>query len=871
MSGAPTPRRSGDPRTPVTAALTPEVPIGPRANLQRRTRQTDWQTQVKDYDRNGPGVAGYYLDTVALMAMLCPLYVSVRNKSGDYVRSDDPILQVALDSWRGTLMSQPDLVYHAVRGRESLGRVWNIRDSETGHNVVTQITSVDDNRVGWRDLYGRQRISPIETTQGISVWRSWYPDPYEPWEPVSPMRRALPNLRRLRSIVRNQTRSSDSRLATNGIVSFPMDPGIAASRPFAGQDSPGQGGGGQRGVPQHIRDFIEMSDLAHTDDESVAAMVPFPVEGPPPVWTEIGRSIDPMTLEAERVAIEGFARDVNFPQQLLTFGPGAANHWNEFMMQEVAVKLALAPKLQPVCNDVLVMHLQPMIARFRENLTEWRRSVDPRHVRVEFDLSFLLRRPSQVMEMIRCYELGIATRQQVAEEMGLQGEMLTLPNGMSEYEHWELATNGKGAPYAEVDREGNLIVPEMGAGGMPGMPALPPGDPAAAGAPPVSDASAEMSQALGGGVPGGDLGAVSEPAAPMTASLLPPVRRWSPQKARSVSEHIRLMSEQKALGRAPDEPSDQSAVVSTTSVTAALPQTTEVDPEVLATRKLYADAQAADMRLSVELTALLGVIAASVERAVARKLIQAHEPRSETRRRLTEIPLGQVWQQADPQVRAAFPVEDVVAEEVERYRPQVQAAYEEAAQGFLEQWGGLIAAVLVVSALSNATDSYLGGINLWAADRYRPRRVGPPTASRIRTAAQPPDFNGPPGLGLVTQRGEPAVPPTTIVRDSMLVAGGARQDRNDLPERDGGGNPRPVSGGQWQGGTGFLIGHNVVAAAPRGPVRWRWRHAFIRRPKEPYKAHLDLDGKVFDRPSDVPGGYFPSDHKHCSCVLLPEV
>lgn len=852
---------------PVTAALTPEVPVGPRARLQRRGKSVPWQERVKDYDRNGPGVAGYYLDTVALMAMLCPLYVSVRNKSGDYERSDDPILQVALDAWRGALMAQPDLVYHAVRGRESLGRIWNIRDVETGHNVVTQITSVDDNRVGWRDLYGRQRISPIETPAGVMVWRSWYPDPYEQWEATSPMRRALPNLRRLRSIVRNQTRSSDSRMATNGIVSFPTDPTEVLSRPFAeGGGTGGQGVGGQRGVPQRIRDFIELSNLAHEDDESPAAMVPFPVEGPPPVWTEVGRQLDPMTLEAERVAIEGFARDVNFPQQLLTFGPGAANHWNEFMMQEVAVKLALAPKLQPVCNDVLVMHLQPMIARFRQELTEWRRSVDPRHVRVEFDLSFLLRRPSQVMEMIRCYELGIATRQQVAEEIGLKGEVLPLPNGMSEYEHWELSTNGKGAPYAEVDRENNLIVPDLGAGGP--MGALPPAAPID-GAPPV-DASAEMSQALGAGPGGGDLGAVTEPTAPpVVASLLPPVRRWSPEKARSVREQLAIAAAAKSP---PDDESDRSAVVQT-SVTAALPSKTEVteDPRVATTRLLYADAIAGDVKLSAELTALLGAIAADIERAVARKVIQAHQPRSELRQRLSTLPLGEVWQNADPHVRAAFPLDETVAEEVERYQPQVQAAYEESAQTFLDKWGGVIAAALVVSLIPNATDAFTHGVEVWAVDRYRPRKVRPAAAEMRRAVGVPLDVNGPPGLGLVTQAGERAVPPTTIVRDSMMVAGGATQGRNDMPDRDGGGNPRPVEGGQWKGGTGFLIGHRVVTAAPVPPVRWRWRHAFIRRPVVAYEPHKDLDGKVYDKPSQVPGGFYPSDHKFCTCAMLPEV
>lgn len=881
MSDTPRPRRSGDPRPPsqaiqpVTAALTPEgSATGPTSVLRRRGKPMPWQEKVKDYDLNGPGIAGYYLDTVALMASLCPLYVSVRTPSGDYERSDDPILQVALDAWRGTLMSQPDLVFHAVRGRESLGRVWNIKDPETGHNVVTQITNLDDTKVGWRDLYGRPRITPIYGGPGQAplVWRSWYPDPYEMWEPTSPMRRALPNLRRLRSNVRNQTRAFDSRMTTNGILNFPIDPATAASRPFDGIDSPEHGGGGQRGVPQEVRDYMELAKLAHEDDEGVAAMVPFPRVGQPAVWTAVGRELDMGALEGERVALEGFARDVNFPQQLLTFGPGSANHWNEFLMQETAVKLSLAPKLQPVCNDVLVFHLIPMIERFRASLTEWRRSVDPRHVKIEFDLSFLLRRPSQVMEMFRAYELGIATREQVAEELGLKGELLTIPNGMSAYEHWELATPGKGAPYAEVDREGNLIVPDPAAGmGAPMDPAaLPPGaplpgDPAA----PAVDAGSSMSQALGM-PPAAPNGTVTEPSPPPVVAALPPVR-WSAEKARSVHEHRAIAA---AAESPPDPDPDRSAVV-VASVTAALTGTeaTDEDPEVVATRKLFADAAAADVRLSAELAALLAALAAEVEREVARRVIMAHEPRSEIRSKLGKLPLGQVWQNADPKVKSEFPLDETVNEVVARFEPQVQAAYEEAAQGFLERWGGVIAALVVLAAVDRAVRAFSVGFGDWAIDRYRPRRREAPSAARMR--ARPPvlsrDPNGPSGLGLRTMQGEPAVPPTMIVRDSMIVAGGAETGRNDLPVRDAGGNPAPTTGGPWRGGTGFLTGHNVVAASPVRPIRWRWRHAFIRRPKEPFRPHLELDGEVFDRPGDVPGGFFPSDHPHCSCGIIPEL
>jgi hypothetical protein len=69
-----------------------------------------WQRQVIKYDREGPGILGYYLDTVGLLASLCPLVVEVRQKDGTWMRSDDPVLAVALAGYQSKLVSQPDLV-----------------------------------------------------------------------------------------------------------------------------------------------------------------------------------------------------------------------------------------------------------------------------------------------------------------------------------------------------------------------------------------------------------------------------------------------------------------------------------------------------------------------------------------------------------------------------------------------------------------------------------------------------------------------------------------------------------------------------------------------------------------------------------------
>ena len=791
------PRRSGQPRTPpVVAAMTHEATISPRNAMRRRAQTQPWQVRVMDYDRNGPGVAGYYLDVVALMAAMCPMYASVRSKTGEYTRSDDPVLHVAVEAWRGTLMSQTDLQFFAVRGRESLGRIWHIQDPETGYNVTTATKQHDDHRIGFVDLYGRQRIVSKQ-----NVWMSWVPDPYEMHEATSPMRRSLGDLKRLRSFLRNQNRSSDSRLLTNGIVSFPTDQNDV-NRPYknSGDNTIGNGGSSGDGSAV-IDDFMDIAKLAHSDleGESPASMVPFPHKGPAPIYTELGRLIDPVALEAETKAIEAFARSVNFPQQLLTMGPGASNHWNEFLTQETSVKIFLAPKLAPICNDVTEFHLRPMIEKFRAGLTSWE-SIDPRHVKIEFDLSFLLRRPRMFTELFQAYQMGWITREQGMAELSVPGEMLQIPTGMSEYEHWQLATGNKGAPYAETDGDNNLIVPDPNAmGGMP--PVDPMADPNAA--PTQEDAGGMVAEALGipsaGGAPPDPAGAaVAEPGLPVAAAL---------------------------------------------------------DPVEDVSAELFEDASKQDVQVAAELTGVVNMIIAAAQAEIARQIIVAHPARSEKRRELAALPVDEVWDNADPTVKANFDVDTVLQTTIERYRPQIEQVYADAAQTFLDKWGPTIAAILVTGAVLAATDALLSGLYGWASGRFvRDSVVNAGTLTVIANGVS-----------------RAAKPPASIVRESMVIAGGAQTDRNGRMLLDAGNNPSPVAGGEWKGNTGWLTGHNVTTAAPTAPVAWRWHHSWFRTPVEPFEPHRVLDGRLFDSPGDVPGGLYPGDHPNCGCGITPEV
>lgn len=766
-------RRSGEPREPArTAALIHTSDTPAKSKLAGAGRKVAWQKKVQDYDRNGPGVLGYYLDTIALMASLCPLYPEVRTPAGTWERSYDPILVVAVAGYRSKLMSQSDLVYTAVRGREAVGEVWHVADPDVGFNVTLN-GQVNGRAFTWVDAYGVSRVVDLQR-----VWRSIVPDLYEPWLPTSPVRRALPELRRLRAAVRNQIRSAESRLIVNGLLAFPSDSG--GTQPLTPAASLAGDGDGPEltGIQQVIDDYLTLAREAYQNDDSPAAAVPFPYEGAPAQLVELGRMIDPSAMEAERAATAGFARAVNFPEQLLTAGPGAANHWNEYLLQETQVKLGLVPKLKPVCEDITRFYLAERVEELSRRLPDW--NYDSRRVRVAFDTSFLLRRPARTSEMMEAYRLGIATRLEVAEELGIT-DMMVIPDGLSEYEHWELATGSKGAPYAEVGPDGELIIPPppegapMDAAGFP-MPA--------------ADQVAPGEEAL-----------VSDPAAPAAIAPSPDV-----------------------VDEPPAGP-----------VLAAMPAE---DPVAKELNRMMRDAAKRDLRLDATLTGITQAVAAAVTTEVAKQVIQAHPARSAERAALRKLPVEEVWEAADPGFRSEVDVEAVVADVVERARPQIEQAYRDAEKGFWEKWGHVVAPAATGVLIGAATANLVAGLTGWFTAKVVEGKLA---AARV---------------------------PTEVIRTSMTVAGGARIDAEGTVQRSAAGTPVPVGGGEWWGNTGFLTGHNTVSNVTGRRPRWRWEHGWFGEPETPFPPHVELDGQEFDSPGAIPGGWTPQDHAGCRCLLL---
>lgn len=622
-----------------------------------------WQQKVIQYDRNGPGILGYYLDTVALLASLCPLVPEVLGDDGRWKRSDDQVLNVLAAGYRTPRFEQDELVSSHVRAREGVGEAWIIYSRDIGWNIATVPNVVPaaghDGAVQWTDLFGITRKTP-----GDHVYKSWVPDPYQPWLPKSAVQRALPNLKRIHSAVRSQIGAANSRLIMNGLLAFDDgDDTGSSSRPLLPQSHPdGQERAIPDGIDEIIADYMDAGQKAYMDEDSVAAFIPFPYLGKKAEYIEVGRGIDKMAMEMETKGLEGFARDVNFPAQLLTTGPGNANHWNEWILQEIQHKMGLAPKLNPVCDDITTIYFRPVVKQVAGMVGAW--SVDSNRVRLRPDYSFLTSKPDKAGQAIEAYRTGAIERKELVETLGFE-HMMELPKGLSEYEHWQIVAGRPAAPYVDVDGEDRVIAipanPETG--DMSGLPVLnEDGTPAD-----VPDAATQ------GDVDNPGQAAVEAPPAP-------------PAEIAAIAEPFDVL-------RTADAVDDAWA----DGIEAKLAALAAIDQALAA---------------QLEAVATAAATAAMVE--VAKAVIRAYPAKDDRRAVLRDLPPEEVWAAADPEIRATIDVESVASDALGPYRAQIDAAFAQAEEQIQDEHDTPTVELLVAAGVAALLVGITAAVVRWA-------------------------------------------------------------------------------------------------------------------------------------------------------------
>lgn len=430
-------RRASAAPPPVRRAAVQSLAARPRLALEVNE---PWQDQVRRYDDEGPGFVGFALDAKSLVASMARLVVQRRTSSG-WGTIDDPWAYAALQAYQGIEEDQPDLIRQQYRNLEAVGEYWMIPLERDGAVkwLVVQSPALEfrgDNLVRVDFRLGASGFNWGDTgsimVRRDQVYRCWQPHPVYRDLATSPFKRALPDIRRYKSIARNVQRTVDSRLLTNGLMWFPPEEedDILLPEPDRSNQS----------AEDVINGYVKSARRALEEDSAFEAFAPYPVTTPKrPEYVEVGRNLDPEVAAAEEQALKAVGRALDFPQQLLVEGPGAGNHWSDYILEDNFLKTAVAPKLGMVCGHVTMIQFRPTLLAMKQRGAPLD---DPSQYRIWYDLSEVARKPDAAVQLLRAYELGLAGRRVVNTALGISSEEeMELPPGMSEYDHWLTVKN----------------------------------------------------------------------------------------------------------------------------------------------------------------------------------------------------------------------------------------------------------------------------------------------------------------------------------------------------------------------------------------------------------------------------------------------
>lgn len=241
--------------------------------------------------------------------------------------------------------------------------------------VSTEELSARSGKV-WIDTGDGKREVDQERSLIVRVWR---PHPRRRAWADSPIRSALPTLRKLVGYDQHTFATLDSRLAGAGLLILPSE--MTFPTPL---DSP----------VNHEDPFMAVLTEAMItpikDRGAASAVVPIVIRAPAEAIkaAQLLRFDQPLTesvVKLEEAAVRRLAVAMDFPPEIL-LGLGDANHWNGAVINEAAVTIHVKPAIDLVIDAITIGYLEPALAAM---------GLDPALFALTADTNALTQRPDR--------------------------------------------------------------------------------------------------------------------------------------------------------------------------------------------------------------------------------------------------------------------------------------------------------------------------------------------------------------------------------------------------------------------------------------------------------------------------------------------
>lgn len=219
------------------------------------------------------------------------------------------------------------------------------------------------------------------------ILRCWTPHPADTYEPDSPARSAIPDLREIEALRKRSFAELDSRLSGAGILAIPENMELPR-----GDDDP---------IGSNGFSALLMRTMATSlkDRSSADAMVPIIVTGAADdvkeirhitFWSELSAQIGEMRTQA----IGSLAQSLDIPPEVL-LGLGGTNHWAAWAISDEAVTTQIKPILSRIAAAFTVGYLGPAVEQ---------RGKDPSRFIYQFDTAPLTTRPNRTADALQLHD-----------------------------------------------------------------------------------------------------------------------------------------------------------------------------------------------------------------------------------------------------------------------------------------------------------------------------------------------------------------------------------------------------------------------------------------------------------------------------------
>lgn len=408
--GTTTPRYNHD-VSPLTAAVQ-MISSNKDLNIFRPISYDGWQDEAWAF-YEGLGEFSYGVSWFSEALSRCRLNVAEVSPGGDEPQvltsgpavdlieqlAGGPAGQSALLKSFAVQLSVPGecyLVGHDINGIDYdafAGIILDAEPDDSGHVWTVQPkTTIKPSQRTFKTMLGREQRG-YEMQVDDAVWvplpgetliaRIWDRDERMPWRASSPARAALATMREIDMYNRYIMATLISRVALNGVWLIPDEVTLPVNPAYADQQDPF---------------FAELLDVMRSvikNPGSPASAAPLPLRVPGDLVDKFkhmtfATPLDDKIFEAREGALRRLAASLNLPQEVLT-GLGNTNYWSSATLEESAIKIHIAPKIEVITRCVTVGYLYPMLKSAGESLT----TSSGNRIVVWYDTSQLTQRPDR--------------------------------------------------------------------------------------------------------------------------------------------------------------------------------------------------------------------------------------------------------------------------------------------------------------------------------------------------------------------------------------------------------------------------------------------------------------------------------------------